>query len=139
MTLKAHIGLHVRSVDESLRFYRAFFCEEPVKVMPGYAKFDLADPVLNFSLTESSLAAASPGHFGIQVTTTLEVAAAAKRLADAGLATYEEMGTTCCYALQDKVWSTDPDGNRWEVFVVQADSQTEGEFTPVVDAPCCVK
>jgi catechol 2,3-dioxygenase-like lactoylglutathione lyase family enzyme len=144
VALKAHIGLNVTDLQRSLSFYRVLFGAEPHKVKPDYAKFDLEDPVLNFSITQSPNAQRAGGHFGIQVATTEEVAAAAKRLAEAGLATYEEMGTTCCYALQDKVWATDPDGNKWEFFVVQADSDSFYELTPVrasglncAASPCC--
>jgi catechol 2,3-dioxygenase-like lactoylglutathione lyase family enzyme len=144
MALKAHIGLNVSDLDRSLSFYRTLFGAEPYKVKPDYAKFDLEDPALNFSISQSPSAGRAGGHFGIQVASTQEVADAAKRLAEAGLATYEEMGTTCCYALQDKVWATDPDGNKWEFFVVQADSESFRELIPVetsglncAASPCC--
>jgi len=39
------------------------------------------------------------------------------------------MQTNCCYALQDKTWVHDPDGNEWEVFVVLEDNLAE-------TAPC---
>src|SRR5581483_1729105 len=107
MALEAHIGLNVTDLERSLDFYRVLFGADPCKVKPDYAKFDLDDPALNFSITQSPNAQRAGGHFGIQVATTREVADAAKRLAEAGLATYEEMGTTCCYALQDKVWATE--------------------------------
>lgn len=143
MAIKAHVGLNVQDVEQSVRFYRSLFGAEPVKLKPDYAKFDLVDPALNFSLAEAPGAGRSGGHFGIQVASTEEVAAVAKRLAEAGLTTYEEMGTTCCYALQDKVWATDPDGNKWEFFVVQADSDSFFELAPAADglncaaSPCC--
>jgi catechol 2,3-dioxygenase-like lactoylglutathione lyase family enzyme len=88
VALKAHIGLNVSDLERSLSFYRTLFGAEPYKVKPDYAKFDLEDPALNFSISQSPSARPAGGHFGIQVASTQEVADAAKRLADAGLATY---------------------------------------------------
>ena len=65
-------------------------------------------------------------HLGVEVEAVAEVTAAAQRLADAGLATFAENDTTCCYALQDKVWVTDPAGAPWEVYTVKDDNPLEG-------------
>ena len=40
--------------------------------------------------------------------------------------TDEEIGTTCCFATQDKVWVTGPAGEKWEVYTVLEDSETFG-------------
>jgi hypothetical protein len=48
-----------------------------------------------------------------------------ERWTEAGLLTRDEMQTNCCYALQDKTWVRDPDGNEWEVFVVLEDNLPE--------------
>ncbi|MEM9292463.1 MAG: ArsI/CadI family heavy metal resistance metalloenzyme [Acidobacteriota bacterium] len=124
MALKTHLALNTPDFAKSLAFYRAFFGQEPVKQREGYAKFDLAEPGLNLTLNavDQPLAQDGPGginHLGIQVSSTAEVKAAAERLSSAGLATWEENDTDCCYALQDKVWVRDPDGNGWEIFVVK--------------------
>jgi len=125
MSLKVHVALNTPQFEQSVAFYRAFLGLEPVKLKPGYAKFDVAEPALNLTLNEGP--APSPGalsHLGIQVPSTEAVRAATERLRSAGLAFDEEHGTDCCYALQDKVWVKDPNGNRWEVFVVKvADTQ----------------
>ncbi len=106
-----------------MRFYRTFLGLEPVKLKPGYAKFDVAEPGLNLTLNASnridSPVAGALNHLGIQVASTEAVKEAAGRLKAEGLATFEEENTDCCYALQDKVWVTDPNGYRWEVFVVK--------------------
>ena len=117
--MKVHVALTTPQFEQSVAFYRAFLRQEPVKLEPGYAKFDLFDPPLNLTLNEGPppLPGAS-SHFGIQVFSTEAVAAATERLRAAGLAIDEQHGTDCCFALQDKVWVRDPDGNRWEVFVV---------------------
>ncbi|HVZ39086.1 MAG TPA: ArsI/CadI family heavy metal resistance metalloenzyme [Candidatus Kapabacteria bacterium] len=126
-TLKAHVALNVRNVEESLAFYRAMFATEPVKVRTGYAKFDLDNPPLNFTLNENRVD--GPGalsHMGIQVESTGEVLALRDLWAGRGLSPRDEMATTCCYAVQNKAWVCDPDGNEWEVFTVLKDNLPEG-------------
>lgn len=119
--LKVHVALNVNDVEESTSFYRAVFDIDPVKLKPGYAKFDVAEPALNLTLNQNgpvtSLGALN--HLGIQVSSTDEVIKAKDRLAKAGLATFDEMNVDCCYAMQDKIWITDPNGYRWEIFVVK--------------------
>ena len=51
------------------------------------------------------------------------------RLTGEGLFTDEQIGATCCFATQDKVWVTGPGGERWEVYTVLADSDTFGTST----------
>lgn len=139
-TLKTHLALNTARFDDAVAFYRAFFGTEPVKHKPGYAKFDVAQPPLNLTLNAASeVVPGALNHLGIQVGSTADVDAAKARLVDLGLPIDEERGTDCCYALQDKVWVADPDGNRWEVFVVNvADTRPElevgGEATV---AACC--
>jgi catechol 2,3-dioxygenase-like lactoylglutathione lyase family enzyme len=128
--LKVHVALNVNDVEESVRFYQAMFGAEPVKHKPGYAKFDIAEPALNLTLNKNG-AVEHPGalnHLGIQVASTDEVLRAKARLEQAGLATFDEMNTDCCYALQDKVWIADPNGYRWEFFVVKV-ADTKPEIT----------
>ena len=95
----------------------------PLKVRPGYAKFDVQDPPLNLSLnaTASLSRRGALSHLGLQVAGTQDVLAVRDRWDAAGLHPRSEMNTSCCYALQDKAWVTDPDGNEWEVFTVLAD------------------
>jgi len=130
--LKVHVALNVNDVDESVKFYNAMFGIEPVKHKPGYAKFDVAQPALNLTLnyTGPVEGKGALNHLGVQVASTDEVLRAKTRLEQAGLATFDEMGTDCCYALQDKIWITDPNGYRWEFFVVKvADTKPELSFT----------
>ena len=136
VALKAHLAIRVKSVTQSIEFYRKMFGIEPSKVRTGYAKFDVQNPPLNFTLNEAVFHdAGALSHMGIQVASTAEVLAVRQRWADAGLITRDEMQTNCCYARQDKTWVHDPDGNEWEVFVVLEDNLPEKE-TPKV-AACC--
>lgn len=138
-SFKTHIALKVNDLDRSIAFYRAMFTTDPVKHKPDYAKFDLDNPGLNLTLNLSTSVEGkgSLSHLGIQVNSTDEVAGAIARFKTAGLATFEEHDTDCCYALQDKVWVTDPDGNRWEIFMVKvADTSPDlNAGTPKTCAP----
>src|SRR5216110_673463 len=128
--LKAHVAINVRNVEASLEFYRRLFGIEPCKVRKGYAKFDVSNPPLNFTLNQVPFTGAGTlSHLGIQVASTEDVLAIRRTWTDAGLITRDEMKTDCCYALQDKTWVRDPDGNEWEVFVVLEDNLAE-------TAPC---
>jgi catechol 2,3-dioxygenase-like lactoylglutathione lyase family enzyme len=132
--LKPHVSLNVTNVDASVAFYEKVFDVPATKRRPGYAKFDLQAPSLNLSMVETPPSGVNASHFGIQVASTDDVALAAERFKRGGLQTRAEENTSCCYAVQDKVWVKDPDGNMWEVFVVKGDSPTmrDGEQTA-----CC--
>src|SRR6266853_385352 len=121
--LKAHLALNVTSVQASIDFYRKLFGIEPSKVRIGYAKFDVQNPPLNFTLNEGlANRKGALSHLGLQVATTDEVLATRQRWNEAGLLTRDEMQADCCFATQDKAWVHDPDGNEWEVFVVLKDN-----------------
>lgn len=130
--LKAHLALNVKNVERSIGFYRSMLGIEPSKVRPGYAKFDVQNPPLNLTLNERAFKERGAlSHLGLQVATTEDVLALRERWAEASLPTRDEMGTNCCYAVQDKTWVKDPDGNEWEAFVVLEDNLAETSM-------CCV-
>lgn len=124
--MKTHVALNVTNLEKSVTFYRTMFGLEPVKYKADYAKFDIPNPALNLTLnlTNSVQTGGALSHLGVQVESTDDVKSAIQRFTDAGLALFTEDNTDCCYALQDKVWVTDPDGNRWEVFVVKVADTT---------------
>jgi catechol 2,3-dioxygenase-like lactoylglutathione lyase family enzyme len=135
-----HVALHVRDLARSIEFYSTLFEREPSKVREGYAKFEPQTPPLNFTLNAASDAHTRPGrlsHLGIEVENTHAVAVARERLERAGLATRTEDAVTCCYSVQDKVWTTDPDGNEWEVFTVLRDAaQRDSEASSCCSGEC---
>lgn len=125
-TLKAHLALNVKDVEKSIEFYKLMLGLEPSKVRTGYAKFDVQTPPLNLTLNENPFKERGAlSHLGIQVASTDDVLAMRERWRAAGLWTFDELGTSCCYALQDKTWVADPDGNEWEAFVVLEDNLPE--------------
>ena len=133
--LKAHIAIHVQDVTKSIDFYRKLFGIEPCKVRTRYAKFDVANPPLNVTLNETaSLEHGNLSHMGIQVASTADVMTMRERWQKSGLLTRDEMKTECCYAVQDKTWVHDPDGNEWEVFAVLEDNLPEKAAT---EKSCC--
>jgi len=134
--LKAHLSINVRDVEKSIDFYKKMFGIEPSKVRTGYAKFDVSNPPLNFTLNQVAFTdGGALSHLGIQVAGTADVVAIRTTWEEKGLSPREEMQTTCCYALQDKAWVNDPDGNEWEVFAVLEDNLSEAKSN---DASCCV-
>ena len=137
---RVQLALNVDDVDAAVAFYSTLFGAEPAKRRPGYANFAIDDPALKLVLIENPGHGGSLNHLGVEVPSTDEVVEQTRRLGAAGLATTVEEGTTCCYALQDKVWVTDPNGYRWEVFVVKVgDTSTAASPTAAssTDA-CCV-
>lgn len=125
-TSRVHISLDVTDIEASLPFYMVLFDARPTKRREDYVKFELLEPSLNITLNQHADGHASSGHYGIQVKSSGMVRQAEKRLRAAGFAITEETATACCYAVQTKIWVVDPDGNRWEVFVVTEAEADEG-------------
>ncbi len=142
---RVQLALRVADLDAAVDFYSRLFATNPAKRRPGYANFAIAEPPLKLVLLEGE--AGEPtrmDHLGVEVPATEEVTAATARLADAGLATRVEDNTTCCYAVQDKVWVTGPGGEPWEVYTVTGDArpdlegQTAAELSAVAgNGTCC--
>jgi catechol 2,3-dioxygenase-like lactoylglutathione lyase family enzyme len=142
---RVQLALRVADLEASIDFYSRLFDATPAKRRPGYANFAIVEPPLKLVLIEGQ-----PGdetrmdHLGVEVETTDLVTAATGRLADAGLATRVEDNTTCCYAVQDKVWVTGPGSEPWEVYTVTGDARpdlegkTSLELSEVAgDGSCC--
>ncbi|MEI4525711.1 ArsI/CadI family heavy metal resistance metalloenzyme [Priestia megaterium] len=119
-----HVGINVTNLEASMEFYQKIFGVQPVKTKIDYAKFLVDEPGLNFTLnTRDEVKGNQVNHFGFQVETSEEIHSHKSRLKKEGFFAREEMDTTCCYAVQDKFWVTDPDGNEWEFFYTKSDSE----------------
>lgn len=157
--MKIHISLNVKNLDKSVAFYKRMFGKEPLKFIKannisnsiakrrkkennektkgGYAKFDLDKPPLNLALNEVGFkSGGSLSHLGLQLETTDDVLDFRRRWEKEGLFTIDEMSVNCCYAKQDKTWVHDPDGNKWEAFVVLENSDNSVEAECYV-SQCC--
>ncbi|MEH7453519.1 ArsI/CadI family heavy metal resistance metalloenzyme [Gottfriedia acidiceleris] len=129
-----HVGVNVTNLEASITFYQKVFGLAPVKVKEGYAKFLIENPGLNFTLNvRNQVEGNQVNHFGFQVETSEEILTHKERLEKEGFFAREEMDTTCCYAVQDKFWVTDPDGNEWEFFYTKADSDVQ----KIENKSCC--
>ena len=134
---RVQLALNVDNLEESIAFYAKLFNTEPAKVKPGYANFAVADPPLKLILMENPGQGGSINHLGVEVADVDTVDAEQTRLAAEGFASIDERGTTCCYAKQDKFWVQGaPNGERWEVYTVLADSETFSAAQPE-GATCC--
>jgi catechol 2,3-dioxygenase-like lactoylglutathione lyase family enzyme len=130
---RVQLALRVGDLEGSIGFYSKLFGAEPAKRRPGYANFAIAEPPLKLVLLEGEPGQATVmDHLGVEVDTTDEVSDASKRLTDEGLETLTEDNTTCCYAVQDKVWVHGPGQEPWEVYTVKADSPAFGR-----EQGCC--
>jgi catechol 2,3-dioxygenase-like lactoylglutathione lyase family enzyme len=137
---RVQLALNVDDLEASIAFYRKLFGTEPAKRRPGYANFAIAEPPLKLVLLENPGLGGALNHLGVEVTDVDTVDAEQGRLSEAGLASVDERGTTCCYAKQDKFWvEGSPDGELWEIYTVLADSPTFGpDPSLVADGPeCC--
>jgi hypothetical protein len=123
---RIQLVLNVDDLEAAIVFYSTPFHAEPAKRKPGYANFAIAEPPLKLVLLENPGSGGSLNHLGVEVESSDTVHAEIARLTQAGIFTEEEIGTTCCFATQDKVWVTGPGGERWEVYTVLADSDTFG-------------
>ena len=123
---RVQLALNVDDLDTAVAFYTRLFGTPPAKVRPGYANFAVASPPLKLVLLENPGKGGTLNHLGVEVPNTGKVHSEIARLSGEGLFTDEELGTTCCFATQDKLWVTGPAGERWEVYTVLADSPTFG-------------
>jgi len=137
---RVQLALNVTDIDAAVDFYTKLFGTEPAKRRPGYANFAIAEPPLKLVLIENG-AGRVPGvtgalnHLGVEVESSDEVHAATRRLSAVGLEPDVQESTTCCHALQDKAWVTDPDGSPWEVYTVLSDAPEESG--PGCSTACC--
>lgn len=133
---RVQLALNVDDLQAAITFYSRLFGTEPQKVRDGYANFAIAEPPLKLVLIENPGQGGSLNHLGVEVENADLVAEAADRLRGAGLATVSEEGTTCCFAVQDKVWVHGPNAEPWEIYTVLADADVM-HSVPAADDACC--
>ena len=119
---RVQLALNVSNLEQAIDFYSKLFGVGPAKVREGYANFAIAEPPLKLVLIEGSGAPGTMNHLGVEVESTDAVAQATQRISNEGLETKLEEETTCCFAVQDKVWVNGPDGEPWEVYTVLSDA-----------------
>ena len=129
---RVQLALNVDDLAEAVAFYSKLFNTQPAKLKDGYANFAIADPAMKLVLLENPGKGGTVNHLGVEVESSDTVHAEIARLADESMFTEQEIGTTCCFATQDKVWVTAPGGEKWEIYTVLADSETFG-----TRASCC--
>lgn len=137
---RVQLALNVADINESVEFYSKLFGTEPTKREPGYANFAISNPPLKLVLMEvhsqrGEGVVGALNHLGVEVESADEVVQATEKLTGAGLDPEVQDGTTCCFAVQDKVWVNDPDGAPWEVYTVLADATSESGIAG--DGTCC--
>ncbi len=138
---RVHISLTVSDLDASVAFYARLLGVAPDKRRGDYARFVPDDIAIQLALNHVESGAPDRGapkatnseHFGVVVPSSGDVARVRNRLAAASIATRSENDTVCCYARQDKVWATDPDGRAWEVYTVLDDTEHRMDTT----STCC--
>jgi hypothetical protein len=123
---RVQLALNVDDLDAAVTFYSALFNTAPAKLREGYANFAIAEPPLKLVLIENPGNGGTINHLGVEVESSEQVHTEIARLSGEGLFTEEQIGTTCCFATQDKVWVTGPAGEKWEVYTVLADSEVFG-------------
>jgi len=133
--MRPHLSLDVRNVPLSVEFYQKVFGVAPQKQTMEYAKFDLTAPALNLALVSSTGTVSAVNHLGVEVESTDEIAVWKQRLLEQGILEKVEDNIACCFARQDKLWFTDPDGNPWEVFTVHEQLAVTGTLK---NTGCCV-
>lgn len=134
---RIHINLSVRDIEASKAFYAELFGTEPSKTREGYANWRLDAPSLHLALVHDP--AARPvgeheRHFGVELFDQGELAQWQERLEKNGVNLRLEEQVTCCYAVGNKFWAKDPDGNEWEFWVRTGEAES---MTGEENAACC--
>lgn len=133
--MKTHLNLRTRDLGKSVAFYETLLNAKPSKSLADYALFISEDPGIELALDlDPNTTLGESAHYGIVVDSTEAVDAAIARFQLAGVPTDIEREETCCYAVQTKAWTTDPEGRRWEVYTVLEDTEERDNE----DTACCV-
>lgn len=134
---RVQLALNVNDLDSAIEFYSKLFATQPAKIRDGYANFAIVEPPLKLVLIENPGHGGTLNHLGVEVESTDLVTAATTRLRGEGLVTDVEENTTCCFAVQDKVWVHGPDAEPWEVYTVLADAPVMHDVPVAGGTACC--
>lgn len=143
--MRVHISLNVASLDASVRFYSTLFGQSVSKQRPDYANFRLDQPPVHLALAQAEVRTSSStpdnaSHYGVELSGHGELEQWRSRLDDSGVRLDIEDDAACCYARADKLWLTDPDGNRWEIWVRTGEHDAMGSTQSIQQATpeaCC--
>ena len=124
---RLHVHISVDDLGASKRFYSALFGQEPSVDRADYAKWEVADPRVNLSVSQKTNRQPGVNHLGVQAETTDELSELHARLAEASVAMRDEPAAQCCYARSDKHWAADPQGVVWEMFRTMGAIETYGQ------------
>ena len=135
---RMHVSLYVSNIEQTVAFYDKFFGRPASKIKDKYAKYMLSSPALVISFIENpSRVQSNFGHLGIQVETKEQMEQELEKARSMNIVSKEEIGTACCYAVQDKFWATDPDGHQWEVYYFHEDVEFNDPHYEMEDTEVC--
>ena len=135
---RMHVSLYVKDLAQTVDFYNTFFAQRAAKIRKGYAKYELEEPSLIISFIENpDRVRGNFGHLGFQVASKEEMERRLGLARQQQIVSLEEIGTACCFALQDKFWVTDPDGHQWEVYYFHEDVEFNDPHYDTAEATAC--
>ncbi len=135
---RMHVSLYVTEISKTIAFYDSFFGKPADKIKHKYAKYILNKPSLIISFIENPERVQSNfGHLGIQVETKEEMESRLEIAQKMNLVSKVEIGTACCYAIQDKFWVDDPDGVQWEIYYFHEDAEFNDPHYELQEASAC--
>ncbi len=118
---RIHVSLPVKHLGNAKDFYSKLFGTTPSKERDDYVNFRLDVPPLMLALQESKLtkdfSRTNVSHLGVELPELTELARWRTRFDEQDLAYEPESKADCCYAKAEKLWTQDPDGNVWEIWV----------------------
>lgn len=131
---KLHVHISVKDMKKSIDFYNKLFKTEPTKYKNDYAKWDLTDPAVNFSISKQPRSGLD--HLGIQVEGQSDLSDLYQQADTTDFSRDEQGETVCCYARSEKSWIKDPQGINWELFHTMND---EDSFYGHEKNNCCTE
>ena len=123
--MRLQLALNVKNLAEAVDFYGKLFDAEPHKQRPGYANFAIENPPLKLVLFENPAADEKLNHLGVEVLEQSELDREAERLRQTGILSSDQTETVCCHATQNKAWSKEHQGLKWEWYHITDDGSVD--------------